>query len=227
MPRAPDNTNRLVEIGRTGTGKTVVGLWHLTNYPIDVEPWVILNLKGDEHIEGIPNARFLPDLSYVPGKKDRGVFVVSPSIYDLEGSLKEDSALDQYLLKLWEREKIGIFVDEGFMLGRSKPFILNLTQGRSKRIPMIVCTQKPKWITGFVFSEASFIQVFDLNDDKDIQRVEEFVPIDWDSEPPLKPHQSFYYEVATNEIVRFNPCPPMKDINKVFAEKLYRNWVAV
>lgn len=221
----PNQTNRTVIIGRTGTGKTVAGLWHLTNYNLE-KPWVLFNFKGDEHIESIQKAQDI-DLSYIPKKKDRGLFVLSPSPYDLEGTIKERSRVDQYLLKLWERENVGIFIDETYVLGDSKALVMCLTQGRSKRIPMILNTQRPVWITRFAFSEASFIQVFDLNDSRDIQTVESFVPLRWDEETPLKEHQSWYYEIAANKLVRFNPVPNMDEIRNVFDEKLHKKWVRI
>ncbi len=227
LPRLPDNTNRTVVIGRTGTGKTVCGLWHLSNYDLSSMPWIVCNLKGDEHIESIDRATFLDDLSYIPEKKDRGIFVVSPTPYDLEGTVKERSKFDQFLLKLWARGNVGIFIDEAYPIGNSKALVLCLTQGRSLRIPMIICTQRPVWITRFAFSEASFIQVFDLNIQDDIDTVESFVPIDWDEEKSLDPHQSFYYEVATNALFRFNPCPDMDEVRAILDEKLPRRTVRI
>src|SRR5258708_4807089 len=159
----PNNRERTVCVGRTGTGKTVAGLWHLSNYDLN-RPWMIFNFKGDEHIESIERARYV-DVGFVPSKKDRRIFIVTPSPYDLQGSAKERSKVDQHLLALWERQNVGIFIDEAFVVGNSPALVLCLTQGRSKRIPMILCTQRPVWVTRFAFSEASYIQVFDLNDD--------------------------------------------------------------
>jgi hypothetical protein len=221
-PQLPNNSNRTVLVGRTGTGKTVGGLWHLSNYSME-RPWIIFNFKGDEHIESLPNTTNI-NLDYVPKKKERGVFIVTPTPYQLEGSRLEESEVDQYLMKLWEREKVGIFADEAFMLGNSKAFVLCLTQGRSKEIPMIICTQRPVWITRFAFSEASYIQVFDLNDDRDIQTVESFVPIRWDEEKRLGPHQSWYYDIANDKVYRFNPVPDMDDLRAIFEQKLHRKW---
>jgi hypothetical protein len=216
----PNEEQRTVIIGRTGTGKTVAGLWHLSNYSLEM-PWVLLNFKGDEHIESIAAARAI-DFDYIPKKKDRGLYVLSPSPYDLEGTMREKSNVDKYLLKLWERGNVGVFIDETYVLGESKALVMCLTQGRSLRIPMILNTQRPVWITRFAFSEASFIQVFDLNDERDIQTVESFVPIEWDEEPPLKSHQSWYYEIASNNVVRLNPVPNMTVIRATLAEKLAR-----
>lgn len=224
--RLPNNKQRTVLVGRTGTGKTVAGLWHLSNYDLANEPWIIFNFKGDEHIESIKEAQDI-GFDYLPKKDDAGIFVITPSPYDLEGTMKERSAVDKYLLKLWERENIGLFVDEAFVMGNSPALVLCLTQGRSKRIPVILCTQRPVWITRFAFSEASFIQVFDLNDDRDIQTVESFVPVDWDEERPLAPHQSYYYEIDNNFLIRMNPVPDMPALRKVFAEKLHKKRIRI
>ena len=226
-PRGPDATNRIVVIGRTGTGKTVCGLWHLSNYDLSAMPWIVCNLKGDEHIESLGRATFVDGLEYVPSVKDRGLFVVSPTPYDLEGTAKDKSAFDRFLLKLWARGNVGIFIDEAYPIGNSKALVLCLTQGRSLRIPMIICTQRPVWITRFAFSEASFIQVFDLNIQDDIDTVESFVPLEWDKEKSLAPHQSFYYEVSTAKLYRFNPCPDMDAVRATFEEKLPRRTVRI
>jgi hypothetical protein len=214
----PTNSDRTVAVGRTGTGKTVAGLWHLSNYDL-TKPWVIFNFKDDEHINSLENTLEV-DVGYVPTKKDQGIFVVNPSPYDLEGSSLERSKVDKYLLKLWERRNIGIFIDEAFVLGNSKALIQCLTQGRSLRIPMILCTQRPVWITRFAFSEASFIQVFDLNDDRDKDTVEGFVPIEDDDFDALEKYESYYYDIAENHLVKLLPVPNMDKIREIFVAKL-------
>lgn len=215
--RLPNSSQRTVLVGRTGTGKTVAGLWHLSNYDfLPGRPWVAIDFKIDEHINSIERANHV-DLDYRFHKKDAGLFVVHPNY-----SEKGNTELDKFLLRIWERENIGVFCDEGFMLGSSDAVTMCLTQGRSKRIPMILCTQRPVWISRFAFSEADFIQCFDLNDKNDKRRIEEFVPLDFDEEKPLAEHQSFYYDVAKKHLVRFNPVPGMDATRQLLEEKLPR-----
>lgn len=206
----------------------MAGLWHLSNQALDEYPWVILNFKNDEHIESIPYAQFI-DWTHVPGKKETGIFVVTVLPSDVKRpKLGVLSNLEAYLWKLWARENVGIFSDECFMIGpNNDAFDACLTQGRSKRIPMINCTQRPSWISRYCFSEASYIQCFDLIDDRDIATVEMFLPVVWEDEAPLLPHQSWYYDIARRKLVRFNPCPDMKAINKVFEMKLHKNVVTI
>lgn len=226
MPiRLPNNSQRTVIVGRTGTGKTVAGLWHLSNYDLS-KPWVILNFKGDEHIDSIEKAQHI-DFSYVPGKKDNGIFILHPMPSDAKGSRLEKSPLETYMWKLWERENIGLFCDEGLLIGNNDAMDSILTQGRSKRLPVILCSQRPVWITRFAFSEADFIQAFHLNDDRDRETVEGFTPLDTDDFDLLKKHCSFYYDVSENNLTGIKPVPNMDAIRNIFDIKLQRKRVHI
>lgn len=227
IPRLPNTSQRIVELGRTGTGKTVAAVWQLSNFPLDRKPWIVIDFKTDEHINGIPGARHV-DLGFIPGKKDTGIFIVHPLPSDADApKLGEKSPIEQYIWKIWEREDCGIFCDEGYMMARNKAFEACLTQGRSKRIPMIVCSQRPSWLSRFVFSEADFFQVFHLNDARDQQTVQAFVPVTYEDQENLAEYHSLYYDVAKNKVWNFNPVPPIEEIYKTFESKLkpQRRWI--
>jgi hypothetical protein len=221
--KLPGKSNRIVLVGRTGTGKTVAGLWHLSNQNLE-RPWVVFNFKNDEHIDSLENTNEI-GLDWKPNKKDRGLFILRPLPSDMKATREGPSPLEVFMWRLWHHERVGVFCDETFMVGPNEAFDACLTQGRSKEIPMIMCTQRPVWITRFAFSEASYIQVFDLNDSRDIQTIEGFVPIVWDDEKALGPHQSWYYEIDRNYLVRLQPVPDMDRVREVFKTKLHRNWV--
>lgn len=222
--KLPGVSDRTIVIGRTGTGKTVMGVWLLSHYPLDQMPFVIIDFKGDEHIEKIPYQKEC-NFSYVPGQKETGIFVVHCTPYDCNPTGRgEDSPLDKYLLKLWARENIGVFVDEAYIVGDSEALNLCLTQGRSKHIPMILCSQRPAWVTRFAFSEASYISVFDLNDERDKDTVEGFTPIDFYEEDELEKYHSFWYEVGENKVYRFAPVDPSSAARR-FEQKLSREKV--
>ena len=53
--RLPGNSDRLVVIGRTGTGKTQAGLWHLSLKNFKTFPFVMVDAKGDSLINEISN----------------------------------------------------------------------------------------------------------------------------------------------------------------------------
>lgn len=225
MTRLPDTSQRTLLIGRTGSGKTVGGMWHLSNYDL-TKPWVVFNFKNDEHIESIPEFQQI-GFDYIPDKKAKGVYVIDVLPEETLGTNKTPSAFSNYIRKIWQRQNCGIYIDEMYMVGNDPNVNLVLTQGRSRRVPCIICTQRPTWISRYCFSEASFIQCFDLIDERDQDSVEGFIPFRWRDEVPLSDHQSFYFDVAKKKLVRLQPVPNMDEIRARFAEKLYRKRVFI
>jgi hypothetical protein len=208
--RLPSNKQRIAIIGRTGSGKTIAGLWHLSNANFDVQPWVVIDYKTDEHIAGIERAQII-DTSFTP--KRPGIYVIQP---------EPEESLHDFLTNILNRENIGVYVDEGYMMSEDyqteKRFKTLLTQGRSKRIPMIVLSQRPAWITRFVFSEADFYQVFHLNDIRDQKTVEAFLPRN--TYRRLPDYHSIYYDVGKNKVDYLAPVPDEETILEKIEEKL-------
>ena len=209
--RLPDDSHRIVILGKTGTGKTQLGVWHLSQRAYLTRPWLVLDFKHDELINSIDGAVHI-DVGEVPKKP--GIYVTHPY-----GSEKGSPEVDALLWKIHQRGNCGIFVDEGFMIGpRSDAFNAILTQGRSKRIPCITLSQRPVWMSRFVFSEADFIQYMFLNDKRDRETVQNFTP--FDVEKRLPPYHSFYYDVGRDSTVVWRPVPSGDDILASFDERL-------
>lgn len=206
--RLPNSKQRIAIVGRTGSGKTQAAVWHLSRQNIERMPWVVLNWKGDPLIDAIPRAHHMDGLE-VPRKP--GVYVAHPLP-------NQDAKMDAYLWKLWARERVGVYVDEGYMIGDSPAFNALLTQGRSKRIPLIVLSQRPVWMSRFVFSEADFYQVFHLNDIRDRKTISSFVPADLSERLP--DYHSHFYDVGRNALHRFAPVPTESEIMETFNAKL-------
>ena len=99
---------------------------------------------------------------------------------NLHGSAGSN-VINVFSWELWKRENIGIYVDEGTMVTGMGGFNACLTQGRSKQIPMIVCTQRPVSVSRWLFSEASFYMLFPLTDERDRKTVSSFVPVNLDT----------------------------------------------
>lgn len=150
----PRYDKRTAIIGSTGSGKTQLAVWLLSSRDFDRRPWVIFDFKGDELIEAInPHEINI----YGPPPKKPGLYVVRPI------PQRDDKAVEDFLWKCWAQEYIGIYIDEGYMLGARNP-ALNacLTQGRSKSIEMIILSQRPVWMSKFVFSESNYFAIMNL-----------------------------------------------------------------
>jgi hypothetical protein len=207
MARLPQSDDRIAILGKTGSGKTVAGLWHLSKQDIAHRPWVIIDFKGDVNINAIDKAQSI--------EFDTNLQKLKPGLYILHVMPDEEDALDDWFVKVWEREDMGVMVDEGFMVGqRSRGFNMCLIQGRSKHITMIVLSQRPVWMSRYVLSEASFIQAFSLNDRDDTKSVKRFVEDRGNVSVlnKLARYHSYYYDVADDDLTVLAPVPKVDKI---------------
>ena len=197
--RLPGPTHRIAIVGRTGSGKTQAAVWHLSNADFDRRPWVIVDYKDDDLINSIERAQVIgyDEMPDVPG------------IYILKVLPGEEKQLSDWFQDAWSMEDIGIYIDEGYMVDRNdRWFNACLTQGRSRHIPMIVLSQRPVWLSRFVFSEADFFQVFDLTHKKDLEKVREYIRDDENlMDRNLEQYHSFYYDVGQRRLEIFRPVP--------------------
>jgi hypothetical protein len=208
--RRPGDTDRLAIVGATGSGKTHAALWHLSMANYDQKPWIIYDFKGDDLINGIESAYDLDIDDELP--KRPGIYICHPNPDD-------EDELDVHMRKVWARENMGVYVDEGYMVGKNnKGFRRLLTQGRSKHIPLIVLSQRPVWMDRFVFSESGFFRVFRLQHNGDLRKVNEFIP--YPITRRLPEYHSYYYDVASNEIGVMPPAPDQDAILDTFDARL-------
>lgn len=216
----PTNRDRLAVFGMTGTGKTVAGLYQLSRKDLSVETWIIVDYKGEDYIADLETlgAKVIDIDGTLPDKP--GLYIVRPDI----DAPDADNAIARFWRAIHRRRNIGVYVDEGYMVPDSRAYDSLLTQGRSLCIPMIVLSQRPRFVTRFVVSEAQFVQVFGLTDDDDWQRVREFVPlVNWnDDAPGFAPpeYHSWWYQVKGRKLFRFSPVPNMQEILAVFDRQL-------
>jgi hypothetical protein len=210
MMKLPGLDKRLSIVGSTGSGKTQAGVWHLSTKPFDQMPWTVIDYKRDKLIGAI-GAREIPVNSKPP--REPGIYRVSPIPGD------DDQAITDYLWRVWENEGHGVYIDEGYMLGvRNSALNALLTQGRSKLIPMIILSQRPAWLSRFVFSEADFFQIFRLNDRRDYDNIQSMISIDIKRRLPS--YHSHYYDVSADRGVVLAPVPDARTIADSIREKL-------
>lgn len=196
--RLPNNKQRLLILGRTGSGKTVAGIWHLSKRNYNEMPWIIFNQKGDELIDSIPGTTELSLTDKIPDYP--GIYIVRP-IPDMD-----DDALDDLVQRCWAKGHVGLYFDEGYMIpGNSRGIRLVQTQGRSLRVPTIILSQRPVWLDRFIFSEADFIQRFHLNDKRDMKPIAAFMPEAATQE--LGEYHSWYFDVGKAQLNALAPVP--------------------
>lgn len=204
--RLPGDSHRLAVLGRTGTGKTLAGLWHLSLKKFRQFPWIMFDAKGDSLINEIARIPSVERLSVADKPGKTGLYHVRETPPTMKGD-----TMEAFLWRIHARGKCGLFFDEGFVFDpRSDALNTILTQGRSLKIPCIFLSQRPSWVSRFAFSEADFFQVFALNDKDDRKTVTRFMPADL--EKPLQEFHSQYYDVGHNIVREFLPVPPRDDI---------------
>lgn len=196
--RLPGGDSRTTVIGATGTGKTTAGAWLLSTQRFDKRPWVILDFKR----EALFDAVGFPPISEISlshrAPKKPGLYLVSPRP-------GQDDELEAFLWRIWESENCGLFVDEASLMPERDAFRAILQQGRSKRLPVIACTQRPVSVQRPLFSEASYFAVYRMADKRDYKIVEGFVPADLSR--PLPRHHWRWYDVTHNELTHMAPVP--------------------
>jgi hypothetical protein len=214
--RLPNESNRLAIVGATGSGKTQAALWHLSMQDFDRRPWLIYNFKTDKSIDGIPHAQPIA-LDEIP---------IRPGIYIAHPKPDEELEVADQMWAVWEKQNTGVYIDEGYMVGRQNPaFRALLTQGRSRQIPMITLSQRPVWLDPFILSESEYYQIFRLNHLRDRQKVEEFVPNHGDSKihpvrRRLPEYHSWYYDVGLDKLTALKPVPEIGKIHQTFDRRL-------
>jgi hypothetical protein len=210
--RFPGGDARTTVIGATGTGKTTCGGWLLSAQRFDVRPWVAIDFKREVLFDmvGFPPIVSL-DVRAKPPKKPGSLYLVSPRP-------GQDDELEDFLWRCWERENIGLFIDEASLMPDRDAFRAILQQGRSKRIPVIACTQRPVDVKRALFSEASYFCVYRMQDARDYKTVQGFAPAAVAN--PLRPHHWRWYDVQRDELLAMAPTPAPAAVADLIRAKL-------
>jgi hypothetical protein len=211
--KAPQSDERTLIIGKTGSGKTRAGLFHLSRANYHEVPFVIWDFKLEPFFKKI-DATELKLSSKAPDQP--GLYIIRPLPHETE-------AVEDMIWKIWEKGKVGQFFDEATMVSEqhrvNKALRATLTQGRSKKLQVIACSQRPRTIDRFFFSESEKFQLFYLSQKPDVMTVQEFVP-GYDPQS-LEEYHSFWHEVKgkNSKTVRFGPVPSDKDLLSAFRKR--------
>lgn len=201
----PNEDDRTVVLGSTGSGKTTFGVYLLAYRNWKYRPWVIFNFKDDRLLLRLP-AKEISINSKPPSE---------PGLYIANILPGEDDLVSQFLFECWCKENIGLYIDEGTMMPyNDKWFRACLTQGRSRFIEMITLSQRPVKLIKEVFSEASFFAVFNLNWRKDRLAVEEY--LDGNAIGRLDRYHQYWYDVAEQDMNILGPVPTGDQLVRLF-----------
>jgi len=206
--KLPGVTDRLAVMGHTGSGKTYFAAFVLSHMPFHRMPYVIIDYKYDDLLNSVP---YVNEIGYNDTPKHPGLYIIHPRP-------DEDDHVEKFLWKIWERGRTGVYIDESYMIPDSGAYRSLLTQGRSKHIPMINLTQRPRDISRFVFTESDYYSVFHLQDKLDRKRVMEFVPSNL--EKRLPPFHSWYHSVKNQATFGLLPVPDGDSILDRFERRL-------
>jgi hypothetical protein len=211
--RLPGLTHRTGVFGRTGTGKTRQGAWLLSVSAFDKQPFVVLDYKLEQLFTQADRIKEI-------GLKEK--LPKAPGVYVLRPTSRDDEAVENWLWSVHEKENIGLYVDEGYGIDRfSKAMRAVLTQGRSKRLPVIWLSQRPTQIPPFVVSEADFLSVFQLTLPQDVQKVSEIMgKAEAELSQRLPDYHSRWFDVGRANGFVMKPVPGDEDILNRLDERL-------
>lgn len=196
--RFPGGDARTTVLGKTGSGKTTCGLWMLAHQRFDKRPWIVFDFKREQTFDlvGFPPIQQIALTAKVPRK---------PGLYHVSPRPGQEDYLEAFLWRVWSAQNVGLYVDEAYMMPMGEAWPSILIQGRSMRIPVIACSQRPVNVARELFSEASFFCVYRMLDRRDYRTIEGFVPADIGT--PLPKHAWHWYDVENDELLALKPVP--------------------
>lgn len=209
MPLPPPRINpgkRAVVAGRTGAGKSSLANWLLQNSP---GHWVILNPKWTKAFAALPGSATIEglDMKKIAKSIEENRFtIVNPN-----PNQQSPDLLDLFIQWLHESfTDVGLCLDESYAVhtnGKAGAGLIGwLTRGRELKQSFIGLTQRPAWLSKFLFSESDYIVSMSLTMEEDRKRMFEFTGR-MEYLKKLPPYEWLWYDVAQDSLRAFDPVP--------------------
>ncbi len=197
---------RAVIAGQTGSGKSVLAKWLLMRSP---GHWIILNPKWTSAYNDIDDANVIEGIDY--SKIESSITKHRFTIVNPFGNESTPATLDEFVEDIHNTyNSVGLCCDELYTMhtnGRPGPGLVGwLTRGRELQQSFLGLTQRPAWISRFVFSEADYIGSMRLNLPEDRKKMYDVVGNKIIKEKLAK-YKWFWYDVNADELRRFGEVP--------------------
>jgi len=171
--------------------------------------WVILNPKHTAAYKDLPDATTINSLSMRDVEKamSRHRFViVNPNSREAI-----PDTLDDFILGLHENwRNVGLCCDELYSVHKSgvagSGLIGWLTRGRELKQSFLGLTQRPAWLSQFLFSESDYICGMSLSLDKDRKRMVEMTGRP-EFSARVPPRNWYWYDAEKEDLTYYGPVP--------------------
>lgn len=204
---------RAAVAGRTGSGKSTLARWLLERSP---GHWLILNPKWTKAYSALPDSNTIQGINMKKLDKsltDYRFTILNPTPQQSGADNLDD--LVAYLHATYEN--IGLCVDELYTMhknGQAGAGLIGwLTRGRELKQSFLGLTQRPSWVSKFLFSESDFVGEMSLNLQEDRKRMYEITgqPAMLDKLPP---RQWLWYDAEADDITLYGavPMPQRKSV---------------
>lgn len=197
---------RATVAGRTGSGKSTLARWILSRSP---GHWIILNPKHTAAYAALPDSNTVKGIDFK--KIDRSLQEHKFTIVNPTGPQATPQNMDAFMEYIHEEYRsVGICADELYTLhnnGRAGAGLLGwLTRGRELKQSFLGLTQRPAWVSQFVFSECEYIGGMSLSLIDDRKRLVQMTGREAYMDK-LDPHVWLWYDVSADKLRKFGPVP--------------------